>query len=80
MSCGFQIYDPFVETIRSNYKYIFDVTRKMNTIRGLQEAEISENGAAYITAQLIGWFIQGKRQNRSRRYHWWGSSVPIISG
>lgn len=71
MSCGFQIYDPFVETIRSNYKYIFDVTRKMNTIRGLQEAEISENGAAYITAQLIGWFIQGEEAKQKQK-------IPLV--
>lgn len=70
-SCGFQIYDPFVETIRRDYKYIFDVTREMNSIREQGETEISENGAAYLTAQLIGWFIKGDEEKQKQK-------IPLV--
>lgn len=69
--CGFQIFNPIVNAIQKDYKYVFDLTREMETFKAWTGVRITEKELAYLTAQLIGWVIQdGGEEQRPK--------IPLI--
>lgn len=68
---GFHIFNPFVEAIQKDYKYIFNLTKELETIKAWTGVKISEKELAYLTAQLIGWVIQDSGSEQRQK-------IPLI--